>query len=99
VVLTLAKGRTVHGRVVDVQGKPVAGASISVASWNNLGPLEWSALSDADGRFAWDSAPREPTVVRFSKPGFEDAFNELPPPGTPDWPVRFLLIKFSFIFF
>ncbi len=88
VTLTLLKGRTVQGRVVDAEGKAVAGANIVVASWNNVGPLKWHSESDADGRFTWDSAPSERTLLQFSKSGFKDRLDELPSAGTRDWSIR-----------
>ncbi len=88
VTFTLAKGRTVQGRVVDADGQAVAGANISVASWNNFGPLKWQAQSDAQGRFTWDSAPSEQTTLQISMPGFVDTYDQLPPPATRDWSVR-----------
>ena len=87
VTLTLLKGRTVQGRVVDAEGKAVAGANIVVASWNNVGPLKWHSESDVDGRFTWDSAPNERTLLQFSKSGFKDRLDELPSAGTRDWSI------------
>ncbi len=88
VSLTLAKGRMVTGRVVDAAGKPVAEANVSVSSWNNLGPLQWRTRSDADGRFTWDSAPAENTLLAFSKPGFLPTVQPVPTSEVEAWSIR-----------
>ena len=51
-------GKIFKGRVLDDAGKPVAGASVQMDRVN-LEPLEfdWSATTDSEGRFEWDSAP------------------------------------------
>lgn len=48
-VLRLVRGVGVHGRVVDVHGRPVARAQVFVAPSN--GPWTWNAFSGEDGRF------------------------------------------------
>ncbi len=66
VQLTLPRSRVLRGRVVNPEGKPIAGASLSVA-WS--GPESSAAAhrgnealargltTDADGRFTWTDAP------------------------------------------
>jgi hypothetical protein len=88
VSLTLPKGRKMEGRVLDAEDQPVEGATVAVSRWNNLAPLEWRTVSDAQGRFTWNGAPSEPTVVQVSKTGFRDSFDQLPPGDAPDWRLR-----------
>ena len=52
--LTAAKPFT--GRVVDSQGRPVAGASVE-PQWQECHFFDWKATTDAGGRFVWLSAP------------------------------------------
>ena len=74
--LTPAKPFT--GRVVDSQGRPVAGASVE-PQWQECHFFDWKATTDADGRFVWLSAPTEGEIeFRVRKAGFLAA---IPAPG------------------
>ena len=51
-------GRIFRGRVVDESGQPVAGAGVQLDRVNLEPPeFDWSATTDSQGRFQWDSAP------------------------------------------
>jgi hypothetical protein len=56
-VIRLSRRRPLEGRVVDTKGQPVEGAHV----WFNRGAfgglIEWSAETDANGRFVWHDAP------------------------------------------
>jgi beta-lactamase regulating signal transducer with metallopeptidase domain/protocatechuate 3,4-dioxygenase beta subunit len=68
----LAKGNLVTGRVVDMEGKPIAGASISITpSAVNREQFPWQAKSDAEGRFTWDSAPAFPMYFSVTADGYK----------------------------
>ncbi|MCP5525152.1 MAG: hypothetical protein H7A46_26815, partial [Verrucomicrobiales bacterium] len=74
VVIRLEKGRTVSGRVVDADGKPVEGVWLQVADLPKADPTasmrgDWQARTDAAGRFQWESVPKEEVVlgVRMEK--------------------------------
>jgi peroxiredoxin len=56
--VAMRPGQIFKGRVLDETGQPVAGASVQLDRVN-LEPLEfdWSATTDSEGRFLWDSAP------------------------------------------
>lgn len=55
---TLLPGRLLRGRVVDNEGRPVAKAEVQLeVDERNLEVFEWSAKTDANGRFEWKSAP------------------------------------------
>jgi peroxiredoxin len=56
--IEMQPGKILKGRVLDETGKPVAGAGVQMDR-ENLEPLEfdWSATTDSQGRFQWDSAP------------------------------------------
>jgi peroxiredoxin len=64
-------GKVLKGRVLDDSGKPVPGASVQMDR-ENFQPLEfdWSATTDSDGRFLWDSAPAGPHPYLISADGF-----------------------------
>ncbi len=61
----LKPGRTIQGRVVDESGKPVVGVVVHADSWRGYSTLDWSAETDADGRFRWDHAPDDAVSLRF----------------------------------
>jgi beta-lactamase regulating signal transducer with metallopeptidase domain/thiol-disulfide isomerase/thioredoxin len=65
VVVTLSEpGGTIRGKVVDIEGKPVAGAFFGVDSWRGHRSIEFQLRTGKDGRFEWRSAPKD--VALFS---------------------------------
>jgi peroxiredoxin len=69
--IEMAPGKVFQGQVVDPAGKPIAGASVQMDRLE-LGPMEyeWSAATDGEGRFAWDSAPEGEHPYCFSASGY-----------------------------
>ena len=66
----LTPGKPFNGRVVDPQGRPVAGASVE-AQWQEIHFFDWKATTGDDGRFGWLSAPTEGEIeFRVRKAGF-----------------------------
>jgi beta-lactamase regulating signal transducer with metallopeptidase domain/thiol-disulfide isomerase/thioredoxin len=71
VVVTLSEpGSTIRGKVVDVEGKPVAGAGIAAGPWRGHQSIQFRAKTDKDGRFEWPSAPRDAVVFGAFKSGY-----------------------------
>ncbi len=71
VVITLPEpGATLRVKVVDVDGKPVAGAILGVDTWRGHRSLEFRKEAGADGRIEWRSAPRDVMLGDFFKPGY-----------------------------
>ncbi|MBM3237182.1 sigma-70 family RNA polymerase sigma factor [Candidatus Poribacteria bacterium] len=68
--VTLAPGVTASGRIVDSEGKPVAGATIRVSMYSSV-PFE--VQSDADGRFTFHglSLKLSEQVLWISHPDFK----------------------------
>ena len=66
----LGPGHTVRGQVVDRNGKPVAGATISPETWRAHRTLEFRADTGPDGRFEWRSAPGDVVLFSISKSGY-----------------------------
>lgn len=64
VEIILEKGRVLTGRVVDVEGNPIAGVLIAPEEWKGHRIFEWRGRTDEEGRFTWDSAPDG--LVEFS---------------------------------
>ena len=70
VEITLPKPHVLKGRVVDPEGKPLAGAFVNVAAWRGyrcLGAFLWS---DDSGRFQWDDAPEDEFMVNVDLQGY-----------------------------
>ena len=67
----LGPGHILRGRVVDENGMPITNA-LAQTDWDNQGlrKIEWSARTDAQGQFEWDSAPDEPLLFWFEAEGF-----------------------------
>ncbi len=57
-------GSILRVRVVDIQGKPIAGAFVGANTWREYRSIEFRAETDRDGRFEWRSAPKD--VVRYN---------------------------------
>jgi RNA polymerase sigma factor (sigma-70 family) len=72
--IQLSYTKPLRGRVVDSQGKPVAGACVASNETFEDGMLEWSALTDDQGRFQWPDAQTSGSIVLDAdKSGFEQA--------------------------
>jgi beta-lactamase regulating signal transducer with metallopeptidase domain/protocatechuate 3,4-dioxygenase beta subunit len=70
VEVSLGRPRPFKGRVVDPNGKPIAGAFVDPDLWRGyrcLGAFLWT---DAEGRFRWDDAPRDDLLVNVSQQGY-----------------------------
>lgn len=53
----LGPGRTIRGRVVDPDGKGVAGITVVADTWRGHRSIHFEIKTDQDGRFRWDDAP------------------------------------------
>jgi len=72
----LQPGRTARGRVVDKDGKPIQGVSVSVIRWReSYSMLRWSASTDEEGHFLWNGAPLEEMSFAFWKEGLMRVFD------------------------
>ncbi len=66
VTLTLNQARAFNGRVVNQSQEPVAGAKVKLDTWNGTRLLKWETLTDASGRFSWDSPPEGSVMFMVS---------------------------------
>ncbi len=64
-------GHRLRGRVVDASGAPVAEANVHAGTWKRDSELRWRGKTDAEGRFAWDSAPVDGVEMTVFKSGYE----------------------------
>ena len=65
----LNPGQLLRGRLVDEEGNPVGDARAETTPGRRK--IQWSSTTDADGRFVWDSAPREPLLYSFEAAAFK----------------------------
>ncbi|MFI5380702.1 MAG: M56 family metallopeptidase [Tepidisphaerales bacterium] len=70
VEVKLGPGQVFKGRVVDIDGKPVAGCMVMVDAWRGSRNLNWSVSTDVSGRFFWDGAPADEMSIDAGKEGF-----------------------------
>ena len=69
--IVLRRLRTIEGRVVNRQGRPVAGALVFQSG---DGPMRTETLADQDGRFALPGVFEGPAIVLARKDGFRARF-------------------------
>jgi peroxiredoxin/uncharacterized GH25 family protein len=65
----LGPGRVIRGRVVDGQGKPVAGAFVAADTWRGYRSLMWRVDTGKDGRFRWEEAPADEVLCDLGQVG------------------------------
>lgn len=68
----LGPGQLLRGRVTDENGNPIAHAWAETTRGRRK--IQWSATTDADGQFEWDSAPQEPLLYSFQADGFNRGY-------------------------
>jgi protocatechuate 3,4-dioxygenase beta subunit len=64
VKITVRPASVLRGRVVDVDGKPIAGVNVYPEHWRDMQILDFRMTTDPDGNFEWRAAP--PDVVKYS---------------------------------
>jgi Carboxypeptidase regulatory-like domain/Sigma-70, region 4 len=79
VELRLGAPRTIEGRVVDRDGRPLPGIQVTLAYWRRLRTLDWNAETGSDGRFRWENAPREEVWLNAFGNGFIGVQNHVVP--------------------
>jgi protocatechuate 3,4-dioxygenase beta subunit len=79
VEIKLGTPRTIQGRVVDRDGRPLPGIQVTVAYWRRLHTLDWNAETGTDGRFRWENAPREEVWLNTFGNGFIGVQNHVVP--------------------
>jgi protocatechuate 3,4-dioxygenase beta subunit len=69
----LGPGHLFRGHIIDEDGHPIPSAWVETTR-RDIDKVEWSARTDAGGRFAWTSAPQEPILYSFQADGFDRAY-------------------------
>ncbi len=70
--MTLVPARTLKGRVVDEQGRPVTNATLFVDGWRGTRTVSKRLGVDKDGQFTWDGAPDDEVTVDALADGYGD---------------------------
>ncbi|HUJ72885.1 MAG TPA: sigma-70 family RNA polymerase sigma factor, partial [Verrucomicrobiae bacterium] len=65
----LANGNIIHGKVIDIEGAPVAHAWVATDAWRGNRSLGWWGHTDDEGRFVWSNAPPDEVLFAFGKDG------------------------------
>jgi peroxiredoxin len=60
-------GSILRVKVMDVQGKPIAGAFVGANNWRGHQTIQFQAETDRDGRLVWRSAPKDAVRYTISK--------------------------------
>jgi thiol-disulfide isomerase/thioredoxin len=79
IAFKLVHGQPLKARLLDSDQKPIAGATVALLSWGDAPFPKWSTLTDAEGRFSWDSAPAEAAMYSMSKDGYVPLTRSLEP--------------------
>ena len=75
--IRLAPSRGLRGRVVDAQGKPIAGVGIMSKAIGLHKEIFLRLFTDAQGRFVWDGAPDKHVGMIVSAEGY-DSIESMP---------------------
>ena len=63
-------GSVLRGKVVDIEGKPLAGAFFGADTWRGHRSLRLHIITDKDGRFEWRNAPKDVVLYDAGKAGY-----------------------------
>jgi RNA polymerase sigma factor (sigma-70 family) len=84
----LSPGNIFMGRVLDGSGNPIPGAAVRTDTKNGIRKFHWFTLTDAEGRFQWDSAPAEPVLFWFEAEGYHWERDVALVPGQSTYEIR-----------
>ena len=75
IVLRLSPPHTLTGQVVNLEGRPLAGAMVYTDTWRGYRTLIHAMRTDYDGRFVWDGAPAGEILVDAQSRGYAYTMN------------------------
>jgi hypothetical protein len=64
---TLDKGKTIHGRLINVDGNPIRGVFVAADTWRGHRSNHWRVDTNEEGSFRWDSAPADEVEFDIGK--------------------------------
>lgn len=71
--VTLKKGETLTGQLVDTAGNPITAGEVFLDTWRGARTLVKGLEPDAQGKFSWDEAPVEEIQADILAPGYRTA--------------------------
>jgi hypothetical protein len=77
----LSPPSNISGQVIDINGIPIEGVTLNAVIWQGVNSLVYSAKTDADGFFLWDSAPPDEVFFDLQKKNFMSVRNYPMKPG------------------
>lgn len=66
----LKPGQLLRGKVVDMNGQPLAGVIVASDTWQGLRTLDNRMTTDEKGQFTWDGAPADGVQYDILKDGY-----------------------------
>lgn len=68
----LAPAEPLKGKVVDPEGKPIGGATVTIDLWGRIRPFDVQLTTDENGNFVWADAPADEVQAEVTKQGFAE---------------------------
>lgn len=66
----LEPARTISGRIVDVDGKPIKRAFVGADKWRGYRSLKWRVSTNKNGYFVMKNAPNDEVIFDMGKDGY-----------------------------
>ncbi len=66
----LSAGHTLRGRILDVEGEPIAGVTVVPDTWRGYRTLARRMKTDSEGKFTWQGAPADAVEYDIFKQGY-----------------------------
>ncbi|UCD52257.1 MAG: redoxin domain-containing protein, partial [Phycisphaerales bacterium] len=69
----LGPARTIRGRIVDLEDKPIQGVWVVADTWRGHRSIRWRSETNSGGYFEWDEAPADEVLFDLVKEGYMSA--------------------------
>ena len=66
----LGPARTIRGRVLDLEDKPVQGVWVVADTWRGHRSIRWRSETNSGGYFEWNEAPADEVLFDLGKEGY-----------------------------
>ena len=73
--ITMERGRTINGRVVDIERSPLQEVRVNIESWRSRNVLKSvAAMTDEEGRFLLEGVPFDEVSLRFEHSNYSMSY-------------------------